>query len=167
MSAIEVPSVAEVAADVVGVLERFRSGRTFPFSFGDGKPEAVMLTYDQFKDLDGDKRFERYPGVLPPEALARHLTAMVEAIRGEAFAPVVWGRDGEAEAVVMSTSQYRDLRGDDTPPAGVDDDPTRRVYATEPLPNSRAMSLDQIAELMGPEAVEDLRGMRRDDPEGP
>lgn len=158
----------DVRRDVVGVLDRFRRGRTMPFSFGDdGVPEAVLLTYDQFEDLDGESKFERRPGVVAAETVAEELVSMVRAIRAQAFEPVVWGDGGEPEAVIMSTSQYRRLRGDDEPPAGTIDDPTRRVYATEPLPTSRAMTLDAIAEMMGPEAVRDLEELRRADDENP
>lgn len=68
--------------------------------------------------------------------------------------------DKVPEAVVLSTSQYRILRGDDEPPAGVVDDPTKHTYNTEPLPDSRPFSLDEIAALMGPEAVQDLKDLR-------
>jgi hypothetical protein len=63
----------------------------------------------------------------------------------------------------MSTSQYRELRGDDEPPAGTVDDPTHRVYATEPLPSSRPMSIDEFAEMMGPETQRILDEIRRED----
>ena len=79
---------------------------------------------------------------------------------------MVWGADGEPEAVVMSTAQYRDLRGDDHPPAGVVDDPTVRTYATEPLPSSRPLDLDKWAARMGPETQEVLEELRREDREG-
>jgi hypothetical protein len=79
----------------------------------------------------------------------------------------VRGDRGEPEAVVMSTAQYRDLRGDDHPPAGVVvDDPTVRTYATEPLPTSRPLDLDEWAARMGPdpqELLEDLRCEDRED----
>ncbi|WP_432881274.1 hypothetical protein ACQPYH_37025 [Kribbella sp. CA-245084] len=138
------------------------------FSFGDGGvPEAVLLTYDQFKDLGGESKFERRPGVVAAEAVGAELVEMVAAIRAGEFAPVVWGDGEEPEAVILSTSQYRQLRGDDEPQPGTIDDPTRRVYATEPLPTSRAMTLDELAELMGPEAVKDLENLRRADDEIP
>ncbi|WP_329002948.1 hypothetical protein OHA18_07035 [Kribbella sp. NBC_00709] len=158
----------DVRRDVAGVLTRFRRGRTMAFSFGDGGvPEAVLLTYDQFEDLGGEAKFERRPGVMPAEAVGAELVSMVAAIRAGTFVPVVWGDGEEPEAVIMSTSQYRQLRGDDEPPPGTIDDPTRRVYATEPLPTSRAMTLDEIAEMMGPEAVRDLQELRRADDEIP
>jgi hypothetical protein len=138
------------------------------FSFGDGGvPEAVLLTYDQFEDLGGESKFERRAGVVSAEVVGAELAEMVAAIRAGAFVPVVWGDAGEPEAVIMSTSQYRQLRGDDEPPPGTIDDPTRRVYATEPLPTSRAMTLDEIAEMMGPESVKDLEELRRADDEVP
>jgi hypothetical protein len=160
--------VDDVRRDVAGVLARFRRGRTMAFSFGDGGvPEAVLLTYDEFEDLGGESKFERRPGVVAAEVVGDELVSMVGAIRDGSFAPVVWGDGGEPEAVILSTSQYRQLRGDDEPPAGTIDDPTRRVYASEPLPTSRAMTLDEIAEMMGPEAVKDLEELRRADDENP
>jgi hypothetical protein len=90
----------------------------------------------------------------------------MEAVRAGSGTPVVWGDDGEPEAVVMSTAQYRDLRGDDQPPAGVVDDPTVRTYATEPLPDSRPLDLDEWAARMGPETQELLEELRREDREG-
>jgi hypothetical protein len=92
---------------------------------------------------------------------------MVAAIRAGSFVPVVWGDNEQPEAVVMSTSQYRQLRGDDEPPPGTIDDPTRRVYASEPLPTSRVMTIDEIAEMMGPESVRELEALRRADDEIP
>lgn len=164
MTENRLPSVAEVAAEVPDVLARFRSGATFAFSFGDGRPEGVLLTYDEYEDLGGETKFRRYAEVLAPEVITAELHRMTEAIRADAFDPVAFG-DGSAEAVVMSTAQYRELRGDDEPPAGVDDDPTRRTYATEPLADSRPMSVDELAALMGPEAVQDLEELRREDGE--
>ncbi|MGW6200964.1 hypothetical protein ACWF0M_32785 [Kribbella sp. NPDC055110] len=161
-------AVEDVRRDLVGVLGRFRRGRGVAFSFGDGGvPEAVLLTYDQFEDLGGESKFERRPGVVAAEVVGAELVGMVAAIRYGSFAPVVWGDAGEPEAVIMSTSQYRQLRGDDEPPPGTIDDPTRRVYASEPLPTSRAMTLDEIAAMMGPEAVKDLEELRRADDEIP
>jgi hypothetical protein len=156
--------VEDVRRDVAGVLARFRRGRTMPFSFGDGGvPEAVLLTYDQFEDLGGESKFERRPGVVATETVAAGLTSMVDAIRDGAFVPVIWGDGGEPEAVIMSTSQYRQLRGDDEPPAGTIDDPTRRVYASEPLPTSRPMTVDEFAEMMGPETQRILDEIRHED----
>ncbi|MGW6279925.1 hypothetical protein [Kribbella sp. NPDC055071] len=162
-------SVEDVRRDVAGVLSRFRCGRTMAFSFGDaGVAEAVLLTYDQFEELGGELKFERRPEVVATETVAAELVSMVGAIRDEAFAPVVWGDGGEPEAVIMSTSQYRQLRGDDEPPLGTIDDPTRRVYASEPLPTSRAMTVDEIAEMMGPhsqQVLEEIRQERREEAE--
>ncbi|MBP2350075.1 hypothetical protein JOF29_001158 [Kribbella aluminosa] len=126
-------------------------------------PEAVMLTYDEFEDLGGETKFERRPGVAAVETVGAELVSMVAAIRAETFVPVVWGDSGAPEAVSMSTSQYRELRGDDEPPAGTIDDPTRRVYATEPLPDSRSMTLDEFAEMMGPETQQILDEIRSED----
>jgi hypothetical protein len=84
--------------------------------------------------------------VLTPEALAHQLPQMMEAIRrGSLGPPVAWGRDARPQLVLMSTRQYRTLRGDDEPPPGVPDDPTRRVYDTQPLPGSRPFDLDEWA----------------------
>ncbi len=156
------PSVDDIRADLPAVLARFRAGRTRAFSFGAGVPEAVLLTYDEFEDLGGESKFAVGAEVLEPDALAEQLAAVVAAARAGSGAPVVWGEAGEPEAVVLSTSQYRQLRGDDEPPAGVVDDPTVRTYATQPLPDSRPLNLDEIAELMGPEAVQDLEEIRRE-----
>ncbi|WP_134006334.1 hypothetical protein [Kribbella sp. VKM Ac-2566] len=46
---------------------------------------------------------------------------------------------------------------------------TRRVYATEPLPTSRAMTLDEIAAMMGPysqQVLEEIRQEKREEAEG-
>lgn len=157
------PSVDEVRADLAGVLARFRSGQTRAFSFGNGVPEAVVLTYDEFEDLDGAETFTGLNEVLTPTELAERLPALVATGSG---LPVAWGDGGEAQAVVMSTTQYRDLRGDDHPPPGVVDDPTVRTYDTEPLPTSRPLDLDDWAARMGPETQELLEELRREDREG-
>jgi hypothetical protein len=145
MPEFDVGSVAEIAADLPGVLHRFRVVDSFAFSFGDGRPEAVLLTYDQFEDLDGERRFRRHPGVVSVQDVAGNLVTMVEEMRAGTFAPVVWGDGAEPAAVLMSTAQYRDLRGDDHPPEGVDDDPTRRSYASQPMPESKPFDLDAWA----------------------
>ncbi|MFD7160207.1 hypothetical protein ACFV9C_36850 [Kribbella sp. NPDC059898] len=158
-----VRSLDDVRRDVAGVLNRFRRGRTKAFSIGDGGvPEAVLLTYDEFEDLGGETKFARRAGVVTAVTVGAELTAMVAAIREGAFAPVVWGLGDQPEAVIMSTSQYRALRGDDEPPAGTIDDPTRRVYATEPLPDSRPMTIDEIAEMMGPYSQQVLAEIREE-----
>ena len=136
-------SVDDLRGDLAAVLARFRAGRTRAFSFGDGTPEAVVLTYDEFEDLGGDAKFEILGDVLEPSVLSERLRGLVEEVRAGRAVPVVWGERGQPEAVVMSTAQYRDLRGDDHPPAGVVDDPTVRRYATEPLPTSRPIDLDE------------------------
>ena len=153
------PSVAEVRSDLPTVLARFREGRTRAFSFGNGVPEAVMLTYDEFEDLDGLEKFPIPDEILEPKDLAEQLPTVVA---GEG-PPVLWGEGGRPEAVVMSTAQYRDLRGDDHPPAGVIDDPTIRTYDTRPLPDSRTLDLDSWAAQMGPETQELLEELRRED----
>lgn len=158
-------SVEEVRADLPGVLARFRGGRTRAFSFGDGVPEAVMLTYDEFEDLGGESKFTVADEVIEPRALADRLSQVVRGARDGTGAPVVWGEGGEPEAVVMSVAQYRDLRGDDHPPAGVVDDPTARTYATEPLADSRPLDLDEWAARMGPDTEELLEDLRREDRE--
>jgi hypothetical protein len=62
----------------------------------------------------------------------------------------------------MSPQQYRQLRGDDEPPTGQIDDPTVRSYDTQPLPTSRAMTVEEFAEWLGPEAVKDLEEIKRE-----
>ena len=161
------PSVDDLRAELGSVLARFRGGRTRAFSFGDGAPEAVVLTYDEFEDLGGEAKFEGLGEVVAPEVLAGRLRGLVEAARAGGGVPVVWGEGGEPEAVVMSTGQYRDLRGDDQPPPGVVDDPTVRVYASEPLPGSRPLDLDEWAAGMGTETQEILEELRREDRESP
>lgn len=156
------PSVDDIRADLPAVLARFRAGRTHAFSFGAGVPEAVLLTYEEFEDLGGKSKYTVPAEILEPTQLAERLPAVVEAARTGTGDPVVWGDAGEPEAVVLSTSQYRHLRGDDDPPPGAGDDPTTRTYATEPIPTSRPMSVDEIAALMGPEAVRDLEEIRRE-----
>lgn len=163
----DLPSVNDIRADLTGVLERFRAGRTRAFSFGAGVPEAVILTYDEFEDLGGETKFELGEVVLEPTELAAEFPGVVDAARAGSGSPVVWGTAGEPEAVLLSTAQYRHLRGDDAPPPGVVDDPTKRTYATQPLPDSKPFELDEIAALMGPEAVQDLEQIRRDDGEIP
>ncbi len=156
------PSVDDVRADLTAILTRFRVGQTRAFSFGAGVPEAVVLTYDEFEDLGGESKFDVPAVVLEPAQLAGRLDAVVGAARTGDGEPVVWGESGEPEAVVLSATQYRHLRGDDQPPAGVVDDPTVRTYATEPLPGSREITVDEIARLMGPDAVADLEEIRRE-----
>lgn len=70
-----------------------------------------MLTYDEFEDLGGEAKFGALGGAVEPGELATRLRGVVEAWRVGRGAPVVWGYDGKPEAVVMSTAQYRDLRG--------------------------------------------------------
>ncbi|NUR97111.1 MAG: hypothetical protein HOV67_17870 [Kribbellaceae bacterium] len=129
-------------------MERFARGETHAFAFGDGGvPEAVVAGYDQYDDLGGDGTLGRSGTVLAPEVLARRLADMVEAMRrGDFGPPVLVGTVDEPVLVVMSTQQYRALRGDDEPPAGVIDDPTVRTYDSMPTPGSKAFSLDEWAE---------------------
>jgi hypothetical protein len=61
------------------------------------------------------------------------------------YSLVVWSEEGEPEAVLMSATQYRDLRGDSHPPTDVVDDPTTRVQASEPLSDSRPFDVDEWA----------------------
>ena len=141
------PSVDDIRRDLPGVLDRFRGGATRAFSFGDGAPESVLLSYDEFEDLGGEAKFDAGPSVLEPARVAAELPRLLTAIRaGAAPSPLVWGEEGEPEAVILSTAQYRQLRGDDEPPAGVVDDPTQRTDTTEPQPDSVPFSLDQWAE---------------------
>lgn len=141
----EVPSVDDVRRDAAAVLARFRGGKTRAFSIGDGVPEAVLLTYDEFEDLDGEAKFDRHPTVFGPEVIEAQLPEMLAAIRSGRFDPVAWGEGGKPEAVLMSTAQYRDLRGDDHPPPGVVDDPTQRTYDVQPMPDSKSFDLDEWA----------------------
>jgi hypothetical protein len=104
-----------------------------------------MLTYDEFDDLSGEEKFSIGQEVVAPETLVERLVEVIETLPSGHGAPVVWGEDGKPEAVVMSTAQYRDLRGDDHPPAGVVADPTVRIYTTEPLSSSRPLDLDEWA----------------------
>ncbi|WP_329475366.1 hypothetical protein OG555_27105 [Kribbella sp. NBC_01484] len=163
----DLPSVAGVRADLPAILTRFRAGRTRAFSFGAGVPEAVVLTYDEFEDLGGESKFVVGAEVLEPGRLAGELAAVVAAARAGDGAPVVWGESGVPEAVVLSVAQYRHLRGDDEPPAGVVDDPTVRTYATQPLPDSRPMDLDEWAARMGPDTQQILEEIRREDGKNP
>jgi hypothetical protein len=157
------PSVDEVRADLAGVLARFRGGRTWAFSFGDGGPEAVMLTYDEFEDLGGEGKFAVADEVVGADQLALQLRQLVQAARTGGGNPVVWGEDGEPEAVLLSAAQYRDLRGDDQPPADVVDDPTVRTYATEPSPSSRPLDLDEWADgdPLTRELLDEIRAEKR------
>jgi hypothetical protein len=161
------PSVDDIRADLPAVLARFRAGRTRAFSFGAGMPEAVLLTYDEFEDLGGDTKFTVPTAVLEPAQLAEQLPALMNAVRAGSADPLVWGEAGEPEAVILSTTQYRTLRGDDQPPAGVTDDPTARTYATEPLPTSRPLDLDEWAASMGPDTQQILEELRREDSDNP
>ncbi|WP_328522275.1 hypothetical protein [Kribbella sp. NBC_00359] len=163
----DLPSVADVRADLSAILTRFRAGQTRAFSFGAGVPEAVVLTYDEFEDLGGESKFVVGAQVLEPGRLAGELAAVVAAARAGDGAPVVWGESGVPEAVVLSVAQYRHLRGDDEPPAGVVDDPTVRTYTTQPLPDSRPMDLDEWAARMGPDTQQILEEIRREDGKNP
>jgi hypothetical protein len=159
-------SVAAFRGDLTSVLAGFRSGKTRAFSFGDGVPEAVALTYDEFEDLGGEGKFAVGDVVLEPGMLSERLVEVMEAIRAGRADPVVFGQEGEPEAVLLSTADYRRLRGDDEPPAGVADDPTQRTYATKPLPTSRRIDLDEWAAQMGPETQQILDEIRREDGAG-
>ncbi|WP_157979744.1 hypothetical protein [Kribbella monticola] len=141
------PSVADVAGDIGGVVERLARGETHSFAFGDGGvPEAVIASYDQYDDLRGEESLGRFEAVVPPEELARQLPEMVEAIRRGTFGPpVLAGSDAEPVLVVMSTQQYRTMRGDDEPPPGVLDDPTVRSYDSAPTPGSKPFSMEEWA----------------------
>jgi PHD/YefM family antitoxin component YafN of YafNO toxin-antitoxin module len=159
----QIPTVDGVRRDPAGVLARFRDQSSFAFSFGDdGKPEAVLLTYDQYDELGGPRKFTTGEA-LTPDAIRDQLPAIVEAIRAGSFTePVLWGDSVDPEAVIMSPQQYRRLRGDDEPPAGQADDPANRTYNTKPLSTSRAMTVEEFAEWLGPEAVKDLEEIKRE-----
>lgn len=141
------PSVADVAGDIAGVVERFRHGATHAFAFGDGGvPEAVLTSYDQYDDLGGEDTLGKYRVVVAPQVLGRQLPEMVEAIRRGTFGPpVLVGTDAEPVLVVMSPQQYRAMRGDDEPPPGTIDDPTVRSYDSAPTPGSTPFSVDEWA----------------------
>lgn len=143
----DLPSVADVAQDVAGVVERLAHGETHAFAFGDGGvPEAVIASYDQYDDLRGEKTLGKYQTVVGPEVLVRQLPEMVEAIRRGTFGPpVLVGSAAEPVLVVMSTQQYRVMRGDDEPPPGVLDGPTARTYDATPMPGSRPFDLHEWA----------------------
>lgn len=143
----DLPSVAAVADDIAGVVERFTHDETHAFAFGDGGvPEAVIASYDQYDDLRGDDVLGKYRTVVAPEVLVRQLPEMVEAIRRGTFGPpVLVGTEAEPVLVVMSTQQYRALRGHDEPPPGVIDDPTVRSYDSAPMPGSKPFSVDEWA----------------------
>lgn len=143
----DLPSVADVAADIAGVVGRFTHGETHAFAFGDARvPEAVIASYDQYDELGGEEALGKYRTVVAPEVLGRQLPEMVEAIRRGTFGPpVLVGTDTEPMLVVMSTQQYRTLRGDDEPPPGVIDDPTVRTYDSSPTPGSTPFSVDEWA----------------------
>ncbi|HET6296043.1 MAG TPA: hypothetical protein VFG33_21850 [Kribbella sp.] len=160
-------SVDDVRRDPIAVLARFRNENSFAFAFGDeGLPEAVLLTYDEFEDLGGPQKFPVSGRLLTVDDIKAQLPAIVATIReGNLREPVLWTNSDEPEAVIMSPQQYRHLRGDDEPPAGQLDDPTVRIYNTQPLPTSRAMTLDEFAEMMGPETQRVLDEIRREDDE--
>ncbi|MGC4940793.1 hypothetical protein [Kribbella sp. DT2] len=143
----DLPSVAAVAADIAGVLERFTRGESHAFAFGDGGvPEAVITSYDQYDDLSGEETVGSYETVVAPEVLVRQLPEMVEAIRRGTFGPpVLVGGKTDPVLVVLSTQQYRALRGDDEPPPGVIDDPTVRTYDSVPTQGSTPFSVDEWA----------------------
>jgi PHD/YefM family antitoxin component YafN of YafNO toxin-antitoxin module len=164
----EIPTVDDVRRDPAAVLTRFRDESSFAFSFGDdGKPEAVLLTFDEYEDLGGLDKFTAPGDPLTPDAISLQLPAIVESIRAGSFtAPILWSDSTEPAAVIMSPQQYRHLRGDDEPPAGQVDDPTTRTYNTKPLSTSRAMTVEEFAEWLGPEAVKDLEEIKREPRDG-
>lgn len=136
-------------------LDRFRAGRTHAFTVGDRLPRVVVLTYEEYEDLGGHQKFPDTDEVLTPDDLMARLPDLLQNT------PILWG-EGHPEAVLLKPAEYRHLRGDDEPPPGVVDDPTQRTYDAQPLPDSKPFSLDEIAELMGPEATQDLEDLRRD-----
>ncbi|WP_410785437.1 hypothetical protein [Kribbella sp. C-35] len=162
----DLPSIADVAADIAGVVGRFTHGETHAFAFGDGGvPEAVIASYDQYDDLGGEETLGRYRTVVAPEVLGRQLPEMVEAIRRGTFGPpVLVGTGTEPVLVLMSTQQYRTLRGDDEPPPGVIDDPTVRTYDSSPTPGSVPFSVDEWAkdDPFTQQMLEEIRQERGD-----
>jgi hypothetical protein len=141
------PSVEDVVHDLAAIVDRFARGESHAFAFGDnGVPEAVIASYDQFSDLAGDATLGHYQTVLAPSAIARQLPEMVEAIRRGSFGPpVLWGAGPVPSLVLMSTQQYRTMRGDDEPPTGVLDDPTVRQYDSMPTPGSKPFTVEEWA----------------------
>src|SRR4051794_41527812 len=97
-------SVDDVRSELAEVLARFRVGRTRAFSFGDGVPEAVMLTYDEFEDLGGEGKFSVADEVLEPRVLAERLAGGVGGVPGRGGAPLGWGGDGGTEEGVISSA---------------------------------------------------------------
>ncbi|GAA0589062.1 hypothetical protein HPO96_03475 [Kribbella sandramycini] len=93
-----IPSVESVRQDLAAILTRFRAGQTRAFSFGNGSPEAVMLTYDEFDDLGGDDKFPSPNAVLTPAELALQLPDLLHA----SSTPTFWGAIATPEAVLMS-----------------------------------------------------------------
>jgi hypothetical protein len=156
-------SIDDVRRDLDDVLAQFRKHRGRAFSFGErGQPEAVLLSFDEYDDLGGPTKFTTRQ-LVAVDMVRADLPALVAASRdGELTEPVVLGEGTEPEAVIMSPSQYRHLRGDDEPPAGVVDDPTQRSYDTQPLTTSRPMTVDEFAAWLGPEAVRDLEEIRQE-----
>ena len=160
----ELSTVDDAAVALTAIAEGFHDGGTHPFAFGDnGVPEAVITTYEQYSDLRGEEKLGRNPRSLTTADLGRRLPELVEAIRHNTFGAPVFCADGSTpELVILSTSQYRMLRGDDEPPPGTPDDPTERTYATRPLPDSRPFDLDRWA--AGDPFTQDLLTDLRRDP---
>lgn len=116
MADFEGASVAEIAADLPAVVHRFRSACTRAFTFGDGRPEAVVLTYDEFEDLGGERRIRRRRQILESSEVAADLANMITEIRAGTYRPVVWTDGDEPELMIMSIGQYRDLCREDALP---------------------------------------------------
>ncbi|HEY3001137.1 MAG TPA: hypothetical protein VGJ44_02205 [Kribbellaceae bacterium] len=139
-----------VQADPEQVLERFRVEGRLPFSFGaEGRPDAVMLSHDEFVALDGYAKFE-VPGFTDPVSIREHLAAEIaDMVSGRLGpVPIPWGEE-TPEAVAMTAAQYRELRGDDDPPAGVEDDPAVRSYDVAPVETSTAVTVDELGDRYG------------------
>lgn len=116
MADFEGSSVAEIAADLPGVVQRFRSACTHAFAFGDGRPEAVVLTYDEFEYLGGERRIRRRRQILESGEIAADLANMITEIRAGSYRPVVWTDGDEPQLVIMSIGQYQDLCREDALP---------------------------------------------------
>src|SRR4051794_41631462 len=93
-------SVDDVRSELAEVLARFRVGRTRAFSFGDGVPEAVMLTYDEFEDLGGEGKFSVADEGLEPRGLAERLAGGGGGVLPRGGAAAGLGGDGAITAGV-------------------------------------------------------------------
>ena len=73
---------------------------------------------------------------------SEHRLRSVEDVRRDLPAVLAGFRAGQTRAFSFGEGVVLTYQ----PPSGVVDDPTRRTYATEPLPDSKPFSLDEWAE---------------------